>query len=309
MDWRPAARRGGWRGSEIFLEETRREHSAPANRRARRCPADHTHPAPLARGYPDARIDVRTGYPDVFRDNPWVTTVNPAEPPAYDVTVNLDLAYEREPRAHIVRAYMHAAFGDYGAGHDCRQVLFGAAPRSAFKDARLVVVHGAGATWRNRQQGHAFWLSVHALLREHGYITVSVGGPADAGGGGIDVRGGLPLHALYRLIARAGWFVGSDSGPLHVAGATDTPLIGLFSCAHPALRLPLRDVTPTIGLVPELDCVGCLHEEPPPVTSCGCRRGDYACVEGGLAIPARSISEKILAVDTGFLGGGRTSPS
>ena len=248
---------------------------------------------------PAARIDVQTDYPDVYAANPWVTAVNPREAISYDREIDLNLAYEREPNMHTVRAYMRAAFGDHGAGYDCQQVLFDGAPRwRRTAEPKCVVVHGAGATWRNRQQGNRFWLEVHASLREAGYQTISVGGSADAGGGVIDLRNQLRLHSLWRLIRGSGWFVGSDSGPLHVAGATDTPLIGLFSCAHPFCRLPLREGMPTIGLVPELNCVGCLHDEPPPVTSCGCRRGDYACVEGGSAIPARSIRDKILAVDT-----------
>ena len=250
--------------------------------------------------YPGARIDVQTGYPDVFKGSPWVTEINPTEPRDYDAIVDLDLAYERDPKKHVVHAYMQTAFGDDGAAFDGQQELFDPQLRRP-REPKLVVIHGAGATWRSRQQGNQFWQDVQEHLRAAGYRTITVGSMADAGGGDVDLRGHLPLLNLRRLILSAGWFVGSDSGPLHVAGATDTAIIGLFSCARPEFRLPLRSSTiPTIGLTPALDCVGCLHDAAPPVTSLGCRRGDYACVEGGLAIPAWSISEKIRAVDTGL---------
>lgn len=249
-----------------------------------------------------ARIDVLTGYPEVYKDSPFVDCINQTANVRYDKIIDLNGVYERDPHRHIVRAYMLAAFGDEGDRFDLQQNIFDPQPRwQKPREPKIVVIHGAGATWRNRRQGDPFWLDVQVQLREVGYRTITVGGSDDAGGGDVDLRGRLPLINLWRLIKMAGWFVGSDSGPLHVAGATDTPIIGLFSCARAAYRLPLRSETiPTIGLQPDLDCAGCLHDLPAPVTSCGCRRGDYACVEGGRAIPARSIIEKILAVDTGL---------
>jgi ADP-heptose:LPS heptosyltransferase len=46
---------------------------------------------------------------------------------------------------------------------------------------------------------------------------------------------GLELDSLARVIANARLFVGSDSGPLHLAAAVGTPSVGLFGPAPPEL--------------------------------------------------------------------------
>jgi ADP-heptose:LPS heptosyltransferase len=46
---------------------------------------------------------------------------------------------------------------------------------------------------------------------------------------------GLELDSLARMIANARLFVGSDSGPLHLAAAVGTPSVGLFGPAPPEL--------------------------------------------------------------------------
>ena len=241
----------------------------------------------LRHRHPDAHITVLTRHPAVYQDNPHVNAINSSDPEsAYDLHIDLDSAYEKDPTTHIVLAYMRAAFGDTFripaemAERVFQQELFSSLPQ--FKrtvDKRVVLVHGAGATWRNRMHSAAFWIKVHALLKAEKFKTVSIGGPADHGGGSVDLRGQLSLHGLWRMVKQSGVYLGSDSGPLHVAGATDRPVIGLFTCALPHNRLPMRpEPSLQVGLMPALDCVGCLHKAPTPVTTIGCARDDYACV-------------------------------
>ena len=61
--------------------------------------------------------------------------------------------------------------------------------------------------------------------------------------------------ALTALLARAGLFIGNDSGPLHLASAVGIPSIGLFGPASPALTGPQTDRT--VCLFHQVECSPC----------------------------------------------------
>jgi ADP-heptose:LPS heptosyltransferase len=248
--------------------------------------------------HPDAEIVVQTAYPDVFRWNPNVDQVVSGAPDgSFYRMIDLDLAYEKLPNLHIVEAYMEEAFGDVGRREDLQQELFTTKVLSPplFGDRkRYVAVHATVAGWANRTLSRSTWTEVIKLLRAAGLWPILVGSPRDD----------LPslavtrfittdIAALVALISGVGCFVGSDSGVLHVAGATDTPIVGVFTCAKPDTRLPIRGGI--IGkdcraIEPDLDCKGCLARRPPPVTAEFCERGDNACVD---VIQAADIADAV----------------
>ena len=50
---------------------------------------------------------------------------------------------------------------------------------------------------------------------------------------------GLPLLTLCALIGEADFFVGMDSGPLHIAAALNVPVLGMFGCAPSSTTGPM----------------------------------------------------------------------
>ena len=243
----------------------------------------------LRRENPDAEIAVSTAYPAIFRDSPHRLIVNPVtfDP---DQVIDLNLAYERSPSMHIVEAYMIAAFGDIGEPVDRRQELFGIGNWRPFTTKmRTVAVHAARAGWRNRTLPWATWATVVRLLRERGFWPILVGTDRDRIPG-VDCTSCMvpDIHVQARLIAGCVCFVGSDSGLLHVAGATNTPIVGVFTCARPEYRLPFRG--DCLAVVPDLPCIGCLERQPVPATTEACERGDLACVG---AVSADAIADAV----------------
>jgi heptosyltransferase-2 len=83
-----------------------------------------------------------------------------------------------------------------------------------------------------------------AILQRTGARILLVGGPEDAGLGehieralgawAINLVGKTTLRQLVALLKRSAVFVGNDSGPMHIAAASDTPVVALFgsSCPH-----------------------------------------------------------------------------
>lgn len=250
-----------------------------------------------AEGY---EVDVHTLFLDIFENNPYVRKAFTGllKGRYYHKVVELNLAYEKNPKMHIIDAYSMTAFGDKNTEHKCE--LFFKDKLSSGVDRRIplgdfIVVH-MGVGWENRTFSKDFW---EPILLKTDYDIVCVGGrgdlkPSPEFPGVLDLVGHLSIHELAQVIARARLFIGPDSGPLHIAQTTSTPCIGLYTCAkaeyrvhgncHPigplsreedVIKEPFRsDKNPAI-----LECYGCLHDEPPPVCYVGCRRGDFICVK------------------------------
>jgi ADP-heptose:LPS heptosyltransferase len=259
----------------------------------------------LKQSFPDSQVFVETGYPAVFRNNPHVEAVNCGAPHAtFDRIVDLDLAYERRPHMHIVDAYLEQmreasftpekglpSFDIFREFADKRQEMF-FDRRSLFRQKNMVAVHAARAGWRNRTLPAATWLAVCTALKEAGMTPILIGTRRDElRGSGILSFHGDDLAAQARLIHNCACFVGSDSGLLHVAGATDAPIVGVFTCARPEYRLPYRGRCAAV--VPDLSCVGCLARQSAPATTESCERSDVACIT---AVSADSIVAAVLGL-------------
>ena len=220
--------------------------------------------------YPDAEIQVSGGFADVFAYNPYTGGISTD---SEQYRVDLDLAYERRPQMHVIDAYMEESFGDTGAGWDKSTWLH---REHRWKCAPSTVLIHAARSWPNRTFDSGFWDTLAAALIARRFNVTFVGNGMDYGGprslGCDSAVGALSLHQTAGLIADAALIVGSDSGLLHVAGTTQTPIVGLYTCARAAYRIPFRPHV--IGIDAKIECAGCLQHAPVPTTSYSCNRGD-----------------------------------
>lgn len=232
----------------------------------------------------DAVIDVLTGCPQAYEGNPHVSNVNRTTPMTYDRHINLDFCYEHRPTMHIVDAYMLAAFGDTFGN---KRIVFGMdppPPAELVKKSRIVSLHGMRG-WPSRSFSKEWWDNVVTLLLAKGYSLCALGGANDysppEGAGVTNLTGKTTLRQATQEIAASCCFIASDSSLLHFAGATDTPIVGLFTSVKAEYRMPTRHkvlgwrmaaVTPK-----KLPCYGCLADAPVPTTFLSCKRGDNAC--------------------------------
>ncbi len=136
------------------------------------------------------------------------------------------------------------------------------------------IVFHAGVSWENRTWDYDNWIKLFQLLTIGGHrITlIGSGGDYNFNGAATNLVGKLDFQETTEVIARAKLFIGIDSGPLHIAQAVGTPSVGIFTCALPELR---THSLKAIAAIPKVQCHGCLHRAPPPVTYMGCElRGD-----------------------------------
>jgi len=150
--------------------------------------------------------------------------------------------------------------------------------------AKLVVVHiGAGNDFRDWGAERLAALTIK-LGDVAGVRVALIGGAGDRGREAEIVRrlsetrsiplaGRLNLIEIRELIARAALFVGPDSGPMHIAASTATPIVAYFGPTLPAHFGPWRpgvDPAKTVILQKDLTCRPCRQRE--------CVTADFSCL-------------------------------
>ena len=146
------------------------------------------------------------------------------------------------------------------------------------KPARAVVLHvGAGNAFRD--WGAENWRALAGRLSARpGVKVILTGGEEDLarekeilGAGGVaalSLIGRLNLAELREVIRRTALFVGPDSGPMHIAASTETPIVALFGPTLPAHFAPRR--RRVVLIEKKLDCRPCRQRE--------CLTGDFRCL-------------------------------
>ena len=108
---------------------------------------------------------------------------------------------------------------------------------------RRVAVVIPGARWHAKRWSELGYTEIVRRLEAFGLFVVVTGSPAEkelcgqvAAGGkaALNLAGDSSLAEMVALLAAADILVGNDSGPLHVAAALGTPLVGLYGPTDPA---------------------------------------------------------------------------
>ncbi|NIK46921.1 heptosyltransferase-3 [Variibacter gotjawalensis] len=113
----------------------------------------------------------------------------------------------------------------------------------------FIAVH-AGARFAGRcWPPDRFAAAIDHAASHHGLRSVLVGGPGEvaltdavaavARGRVVNLTGHLSLRETLAVFAEARLFLGNESGPMHLAAAAGTPVVGLFGLTDPARWGPL----------------------------------------------------------------------
>lgn len=142
-----------------------------------------------------------------------------------------------------------------------------------------VVLHiGAGTRFREWGADNMAEL-VRRLETRPGVRTILIGGQEDRAieaaileraPGTLSLVGRLNLAETRELIACAALFAGPDSGPMHIAAATGTPIVAWFGPNVTAHVGPWKPRAETRTIEKNLDCRPCKQRE--------CLHGDIRCM-------------------------------
>ena len=156
-------------------------------------------------------------------------------------------------------------------------------------DAPVIVVHVSAGNPFRRWPAASFASVAADLARDDARRRVIItSGPSEAAAAeavalearrlagdaaaGIVRTGEFDLAELRALVGRAALYIGGDSGPLHVAATTQTPIVALFGPTLPDRSMPWRD--PAAGAI-------AIDAGPLPCRPCHqrhCVPGDFRCL-------------------------------
>ena len=174
------------------------------------------------------------------------------------------------------------------------------------RDAPLVVLHvSAGNPFRRWPLEHFAETAASLVARDPRRYVVLTSGPSEAEaadrvghlarqsleadlGAHVARCGEFTLDELKSLVARAAVYIGGDSGPLHIAATTATPIVGIYGPTLPARSAPWRDpsiATESVEL-PDLSCRPCDQRV--------CVHGDFRCLSGITAAVVVEAAERTL---------------
>ena len=116
------------------------------------------------------------------------------------------------------------------------------------------------ASFPTKQWSEEHFVNLTRQLREQTGLSVVVSLPASSRLADLfsresPVLSGLPSGELMALMETARLYVGNDSGPMHVAAALGTPVVGIFGSSDPQRWHPWR--VPHRTLWAGLDCSPC----------------------------------------------------
>lgn len=146
------------------------------------------------------------------------------------------------------------------------------------REGGYIVFHiSAGNRFREWGLGHNRRL-IRLLQQRTGTGVVLVGGPEDRAEAEIirqsvptvcSMAGDINLRQLHWLISRARLFVGPDSGPMHMAAATPTPIVALFGPTLADNFSPWK--ADALLVQKEFDCRPCRQRD--------CLHKDFRCLQ------------------------------
>jgi heptosyltransferase I len=144
----------------------------------------------------------------------------------------------RVPRVHAVERYLCAA-GHLGCDSTPIEFPLGVSPQ--VKCEGLIAVNPS-ARWTTKLWGSdKFAQLIQRLPRERVVLTGSAGEREEIGKiaqGCRNLAGETDLFQLAELYRRCAVVITNDSGPMHVAAAVGTPVVGIFGPTDPSLTGP-----------------------------------------------------------------------
>ena len=235
---------------------------------------------------------VKSTSKEVVENNPYVNQIYTRLPSNddlknYDRYINLDLVYEKNPKVHAIDAYGLETFGHTDFDHSLEFYTTATDKLQAdlianSVNTKYIVIHVRKWYGESRNLSEVFWQKfVQHILTNSNLSIIQiglVGEPVFFGNDRIiNKLGKLTISELKEVIENSQCYVGTDSGPAHIASSTKIPMVVLYTSVRQEYRQPLRHFNKFLGIAADIECYGC-QEHLPPCTPFICKRGDMECV-------------------------------
>ena len=229
----------------------------------------------LVNKYPGCSVYFQTKCAEWYTPCDYIKECGPSlkDKRKYDIVIDLDMAYERRAKMHVIDAYAEAA--NVILDKDGRLPVYGGLQK--FEKREKTAVINAEGSWDSRQWPLDRIRGVAQYLKGEGYHVKEVGRTQSLYTGvGENLIGKLPFKGVVQTIAEASLYFGMDGGLAHFAQSVGTPSFLVFGCTNPEYRVhPQANVK--AAWIDSLPCSGC-HHEGLPKTFTKCATGKFECL-------------------------------
>ena len=140
--------------------------------------------------------------------------------------------------------------------------------RASFGPTRFLIGINCGPTWRVREWDVARWQDlIDRLHAEYNCLIVRFGTHISGTPSQYDTLTGvehlasrLQIDELVGIVALCDLLISIDSGPVHIAGAVGTPIVGLYGALNPHYYLPPD--SKSVGVFARVPCLFCHNQMP-----------------------------------------------
>lgn len=210
----------------------------------------------------------------------------------YELSINLDMAYEVNPKELVLSAYYGVAGIKDGEIRNSKLCFPVDQETKMFN--RYIVLHIDDTGMAHRNIHGVNWDHVVDRLEDLGYHVFQVG----TGNKKCGIKFNTPTkNLLMYLIAGADYFIGIDSGPGHIAVALGVKSILFFGSVNPHLRYPDMSRISVIQKRCPIKKDGCYHSVVSEVgTDCEVNRSIPPCINYDVEDLADTIQKEINAL-------------
>jgi ADP-heptose:LPS heptosyltransferase len=176
-------------------------------------------------------------------------------------------------------------------------------------EERLLIAINPGPSWPVKEWPASKWQKlINKIHSEYEATIIQFGINKGDGSSEYDrltsvksFAGRLRGEELVALIAICDLVISIDSGPVHVAGAVDTSIVGLFGPLDPALIVPPNSLA--VGLFSDVPCLFCHNRTPVIHWITGCPN-EIACMR---KLEVETVFEAVKSMLAHGKNGGRSS--
>ncbi len=185
--------------------------------------------------------------------------------PFYKETAGVDAAHVIRKNLSMLKALgIDAAGIEFPIDSNKPEIAAVARQRLGLRDTDPFAIINPGAAWPNKRWPPVYFGEVAAALaKRHGLRSIVLWGPGEeqlaeavvtASHESAAVSPGTTLAELVSLAKAATLMVSGDTGPIHVAGAVGTPLVGIYGPTNPERNGPWASMDLTVSRFRNCQC-------------------------------------------------------
>lgn len=168
--------------------------------------------------------------------------------------INLDMAYEVNPKQLALKSYFQAAGVTDYVLRNPRLAFTPSKETKLFDKYAVIHINRTDMPHRNISMVTSYdWTAIKNFLQNRGYLVLQIGGDD------VATKINTPNeNMLAYIIAGADLFIGSDSGCAHIAVACGVKSAIFFGSVKPEYRYP--DMSNIVAIQQPCQLAGCYHE-------------------------------------------------